>query len=239
VERALAAGRRTLRRLYVKDGRPSDRIAKLMQHAEHLKLPVFIGSAEELEALCSSGAHQGAVLACSPLPIADETAALALPVADRPVLIVLDQIEDPQNLGAVVRNAAAFGATGIIVPKHHAAPLSPAASKASAGELESFPIYEATNLSRFIDACKEKGYWVAGTVVEGGQPLATFKRDTPVVLVMGNEGRGMRPLVERHCDFRLTIPTRPGTSLNVAAASAIALFHLLGGAASKAGDPQP
>jgi 23S rRNA (guanosine2251-2'-O)-methyltransferase len=234
VERALAAGRRTLRRLYVRDGKPSERLAKLVKHAEHLSLPVFTGSSEELEGLCSSNAHQGVVLACSPIPIADESAALALPVTNRPVLVVLDQVEDPQNLGAVVRNAAAFGAVGIVVPKHHAAPLSPAASKASAGELEVFPVYEATNLSRFIDACKEKGYWVAGTVVEGGQPLASFKRDTPVVLVLGNEGRGMRPLVERHCDFRLTIPTLPGTSLNVAAASAIALFHLLGSEPSPA-----
>jgi 23S rRNA (guanosine2251-2'-O)-methyltransferase len=142
----------------------------------------------------------------------------------------------------VVRNAAAFGAAGLVLPRHHAAPLSPAASKASAGELEDFPVFEATNLARFLDACKARGFWVAGTVVSGGEPLASFRRDTPVVLVLGNEGRGMRPLVERHCDFRLTIATRSGTSLNVAAASAIALYHLLGAgppAAPRAAPPAP
>jgi 23S rRNA (guanosine2251-2'-O)-methyltransferase len=231
VQRALASGRRTVRRLYLREGRPSERLTQLARQAEGLGLSVYTGTPEELEALCGSSAHQGAVLACSPLPLGDEAAALALPVADRPVLLVLDQVEDPQNLGAVVRNAAAFGAAGLVIPRHHAAPLSPAASKASAGELETFPVFEVTNLARFLDACKERGYWVAGTVVEGGAPLAGFRRETPVVLVLGSEGRGMRPLVERHCDFRLTIPTRAGTSLNVSAASAIALHHLLGAAA--------
>ncbi len=242
VERALTAQRRTLRRLYVRDGRPSERLTQVTRQAEALSLPVFSGSPEELEALCGSSAHQGVVLACSPLPLGDEAAALALPVAERPVLVVLDQVEDPQNLGAVVRNAAAFGAAGLVIPRHHAAPLSPAASKVSAGELEAFPVFEVTNLSRFLDACKERGYWVAGTVVSGGQPLAGFRRDSPVVLVLGSEGRGLRPLVERHCDFRLTIPTRAGTSLNVAAASAIALYHLLGAgppASAPADVPEP
>jgi 23S rRNA (guanosine2251-2'-O)-methyltransferase len=242
VERALAAGRRTLRRIYLREGRPSERLARIGQQAEALGLTLFSGTPEELEALCGSSAHQGAVLACSPLPLADEAAALALPVSARPVLVVLDQVEDPQNLGAVVRNAAAFGAAGLVIPRHHAAPLSPAASKASAGELETFPVFEATNLARFLDACKERGYWVAGTVVSGGDPLSGFRRDTPVVLVLGNEGRGLRPLVERHCDFRLTIPTREGTSLNVSAASAIALYHLLGtgpSASAPADAPEP
>lgn len=227
VERALEARRRTLRRLYVRDGRLSERLTRLTQRAEALALPIFKGAPEELEALCGSGAHQGVVLACSPLPLGDESDALAASAAEHSVLVVLDQVEDPQNLGAVVRNAAAFGAAGLIVPRHHSAPLSPAASRASAGELEAFPIYQAANLSRFLEACQRRGYWVVGTVVAGGQPLTTFKRNTPVVLVLGNEGRGLRPLVERHCDFRVTIPTRGGTSLNVAAASAIALFYLL------------
>jgi len=231
VARALEAKRRTLRRLYVLKGRPSETLAALCRQAESAGISVYEGSAEELEELCGNAAHQGAVLACSPLTVSSEAEALALPVAERPVLLVLDQIEDPQNFGAIVRNGAAFGAAGAVIQTRHASPLSPAASKASAGELEAFPIFEAVNIARFLDACKERGWWVAGTVVKGGQPLASFRRDSPTVLVLGNEGRGMRPLVERHCDFRLTISARPGVSLNVASASAIVLYHLLAGGA--------
>ncbi len=147
-----------------------------------------------------------------------------------PLLVVLDQVEDPQNFGAIVRSCAVFGASGVVVPRHHAAPPSPAASKASAGELEAFPVFEAANLSRFLEACKARGAWTAAAVTEGGAPLASFKRDTALVLVVGNEGRGLRPLVERHCDFRLTIPVRPGTSLNVSAATAVLLYGLTGDA---------
>jgi 23S rRNA (guanosine2251-2'-O)-methyltransferase len=239
VHRALDAKRRTVRRLYVLTGRPSAALVGLGRQAETVGISVYEGSAEELEALCGSPAHQGAVLACSPLPTATEAEALALPVSQRPVLLVLDQIEDPQNFGAIVRNGAAFGAAGAVIQTRHTAPLSPATSKASAGELETFPIFEVVNISRFLDACKERGWWVAGTVVSGGQPLASFRRDSPTVLVLGNEGRGMRPLVERHCDFRLTIPTQPGISLNVASASAIALYHLLGGGAAVPDKPAP
>jgi len=238
VQRALESGRRVLRRLYLRAGRDSDKLAALRKLALERALPVFDCSPAELDLLCSAPAHQGAVLACGPLPVGDEAQALALPVAGNPLLVVLDQVEDPQNVGAVGRNAAAFGAAGIIVPRHHAAPFSPAASKASAGELETFPLFEAVNLSRFLEGCKERGYWVVGAVSQGGMPLADLKRDSPLIVVLGNEGRGLRPLVERHCDLRVTIPLAGVGSLNVASASAILLHHLSLGAAPPAG-PAP
>jgi 23S rRNA (guanosine2251-2'-O)-methyltransferase len=97
-------------------------------------------------------------------------------------------------------------------------------------------LFEAANLSRFLDACKERGAWTAATVTEGGQAVSTYKRDTATVLVVGNEGRGLRPLVEKHCDFRLTIPVRPGTSLNVSAATAVALYELTRGSDKSSGN---
>jgi 23S rRNA (guanosine2251-2'-O)-methyltransferase len=207
-------------------------------------LPIGVAPVDRLTDLAGNESHQGAVLECGMLPLGTEDEALALlspqpdvdsdPAAESthaglPLLVVLDQVEDPQNFGAIVRSCSVFGASGIVVPRHHAAPPSPAASKASAGEIEAFPIFEAANLSRFLEACKERGAWTAATVTQGGQPLGAFKRDTALVLVVGNEGRGLRPLVEKHCDFRLTIPMRPGTSLNVSAATAVALYELTKG----------
>ena len=104
--------------------------------------------------------------------------------------------------------------------------LGAAASRASAGALETVPIHEVPNLARFLAHGKRRGFWVAGTLPEGGSALTGFTHDQPLILVLGNEGRGMRPLVRRHCDFLLTIPLSGGGSLNVAAATAIVLFQL-------------
>lgn len=241
VQRALEVGRRKFYRLWLRDGRLSEVLTALQAAAEARGLPVGTAPVEALTVHAGSDSHQGVVLECGPLPLGDEAEALMLletpapppvssgeaaPTPDWPLLVVLDQVEDPQNFGAIVRSCVVFGAAGVVVPRHHAAPPSPAASKASAGELEACPIFEAANLSRFLEACKAHGAWTVATVTEGGQALRTFKRDSPIVLVVGNEGRGMRPLVERHCDFRLTVPVRPGTSLNVSAATAVVLYAL-------------
>jgi 23S rRNA (guanosine2251-2'-O)-methyltransferase len=241
IARALAVGRRKLFRLWLREGRLSDALAALHTAMAAHGLPIAEAPVADLGLLAGSDSHQGAVLECGPLPLGSEEQALdvlgpelaaggvpaPLPEgAAWPLLVVLDQVEDPQNFGAIVRSCAVFGASGVVVPRHHTAPPSPAASKASAGELEAFPVFEAANLSRFLEACKARGAWTAAAVTEGGDPLASFKRDTPLVLVVGNEGRGLRPLVERHCDFRLTIPVRPGTSLNVSAATAVLLYGL-------------
>jgi 23S rRNA (guanosine2251-2'-O)-methyltransferase len=250
IARALEVGRRKLFRLWLREGRRSEVLEALYVAMVAHGLPVSEADGDELEALAASGSHQGAVLECGPLTLGTEDEALALldgsvgdggtpsastdaaPNAARsplPLLVVLDQVEDPQNFGAIVRSCAVFGASGVVVPRHHAAPPSPAASKASAGEIEAYSVFEAANLSRFLEACKARGAWTAAAVAEGGQALDGFTRDTPLVLVVGNEGRGLRPLVERHCDFRLTIPVQAGSSLNVSAATAVLLYALTRG----------
>jgi 23S rRNA (guanosine2251-2'-O)-methyltransferase len=274
VEAALLARRRVLRRLHLKAGaeagQPAGKPARLRALAEALGLSVQARSGQELDTLTQGGHHQGAVLECGPLPVLDERSALALgawrpnepagaaaaagPGAP-PLLVALDQVEDPRNLGAVVRCAAAFGAAGLVVPRDHSAPLSAVASSASAGALERFPVYAAANLARFLEQAKSHGFWAAGAVAAGGQPLGGYTHDRPLVLVLGNEGRGLRPLVARSCDLLLTIPMAgaqaaqqaqqaqqardaqdaqetPGgaagpESLNVSAAAAVLLYHLM------------
>jgi 23S rRNA (guanosine2251-2'-O)-methyltransferase len=226
VEQALLAGRRRILRLYLKSGPLSGRLARIRELAARAGLTPELLSAPGLDMLCGSPHHQGAAMECGALPAGDEESALARATAPDTFMVALDQVEDPQNLGAVVRNCAIFGAKGLAVPRRHSAPFSPAASKASAGLLESFPLYEIANLPRFLDRCRERRVWVAGTDAAGETPLPRFDPPRPLLLVLGNEGRGMRPLVRSKCDFVISIPTAAGGSLNIASASAILLYAL-------------
>ena len=226
VRTALEQGRRRLDRLYLKQGRLSEKLSALAQLAGERGLPVTEATPAELEDLSGSASHQGVMLECGPLPLAPERQALETASSGTPLLVALDEVEDPQNLGAIARCAAAFGAAGLVLPRHHSAPAGAAASKASAGTLESLPVFEAANLARFLDQARRKGFWVAGSVVEQGTPLDDFEHDQPLVLVLGNEGRGLRPLVRSQCDYLISIPLGGGGSLNVATAAAIMLYRL-------------
>ena len=236
VRAALEANRRRMTAVVLRDGRPSPKLKELRILAARRALPIEEHRPGDLEALCGSPNHQGAVLRCGPLPLLAEAGALGLPAAPptegapAPLLVALDQVEDPRNLGAIVRSVAAFGAAGLVLPRDHSAPLSAAASSASAGTLERLPVYQAANLARFLSAAKKRGFWVAGAEAEGGPPLESFRHEGPLILLLGSEGQGLRPLVRRQCDFLLTIPlpgggAEPG-SLNVSAAAAVLLYRL-------------
>ncbi|MCZ6749447.1 MAG: RNA methyltransferase [SAR324 cluster bacterium] len=227
VEEALIARRRRVRRLYLKGGSPSQRLTRIRDLAAERGVSATFLPAPELEVLCGSAHHQGSALECAPLSPGEEAEALNRAAGAGAVTLALDQVEDPQNFGAVVRNCAGFGAAALVVPRHHSAPLSPAASKASAGTLESFPVYAAANLPRFLDACRKRGIWIAGTAESGETPLHRFDAPLPLLVVLGSEGRGLRPLVRAKCDYAVSISTRGGASLNVASAAAVLLYHLI------------
>ena len=163
---------------------------------------------------------------CGAFAPSTETEALALGSKGEALLVALDEVQDPQNLGAVVRACAAFGVQGVVLPRHHSAPLSAVASKASAGHLESLTIFEAANLARFLANSRKRGFWVAGTSGEGGTALQAYSPARPLIVVMGNEGRGLRPLVAAQCDLQLAIHTTGAGGLNVAAAAAVVLYQL-------------
>jgi 23S rRNA (guanosine2251-2'-O)-methyltransferase len=140
---------------------------------------------------------------------------------------VLDGVTDPQNLGALVRSAHALGAQGVVVPKDRAAGVTPLVTKAAAGALEHCPISRVTNLSRAIDQMKEAGIWTVALAAEGERDLGEIDLKTPIALVMGSEGEGVRPLVRKTCDHIARIPMLGKlASLNVAAAGAIALYEV-------------
>jgi 23S rRNA (guanosine2251-2'-O)-methyltransferase len=142
--------------------------------------------------------------------------------------LILDGILDPQNLGSIIRSAHCLGANGVVIPSDRAASVTPAVMKASAGSAEHLPIARVTNLSRTIDDLKDRGFWVFGAEAHGGKDIGELNFNMPVVLVLGSENRGLRPLVKRKCDFLLTIPMAGKfDSFNVAVAAGIIQYAIL------------
>ena len=186
---------------------------------------VEVAGEEEIARRAGSEAHQGVAALADPYPYADPARLLAVP---GPLLVALDQVTDPQNLGAICRTAEAVGAAGVVVPERRSAQVTPAAAKASAGAVEHVPIARVRNLADFLADAKAAGCWCYGA-----DPGAPTPYDAPdyrggVVLVLGAEGSGLRPRVAAACDALVALPVlgRVG-SLNVSAAAAALLYEIL------------
>jgi len=184
-----------------------------------------------LDVLLPEGAvHQGLALQAEPLPPAfleDVLAELSPTAAEADVVVVLDQVSDPHNVGAVLRSAAAFGARALIVPEHGTPPSTAALAKAASGALEQVPLVRVTNLARALDKLKEAGFWCVGLEESGDKLLGDLDLTGRVALVLGAEGEGLRRLTRERCDFLARLPTRdPLASLNVSNAAAIALYEV-------------
>lgn len=177
----------------------------------------------EIERLCGSPDHQGVAAEVDPYPYADPTALLA---AEDALVVVLDQIQDPQNLGAVCRSAEVAGAAGVVIPERRAASVTPAACKASAGAVEHLPVARVTNLADWLAAAKDRGAWIYGAAAGTERAYTEVDWVGRAVLVMGSEGEGLRPRVASSCDELVSIPQRGEVeSLNAAAAAAAILFE--------------
>jgi 23S rRNA (guanosine2251-2'-O)-methyltransferase len=152
----------------------------------------------------------------------------ALAKGKLPLLLILDGIEDPQNLGAIIRTAESAGVDGIIIPEHRAAHLSSAVARASAGALEHMPVAKVFNIAGFIGALKDKGFWVLGLAGEAEQDYTAFDMNLPLAVVLGSEGSGIRPLVRKSCDALVSLPMLGKvSSLNVSVASGIMLYEII------------
>jgi len=182
-------------------------------------------TAEELTRLAGSPDHQGVVAEVDPYPYADPAALLSDPSA---LLVALDQVQDPRNLGAVCRSAEVAGAAGVVIPQRRAAAVTAVTCKASAGAVEHLAVARARNLADWLGEARDAGFWVWGA--DGGAPTAYTEADLTggTVLVLGGEGKGLRPRVAASCDGLLAIPQRGRTaSLNVSAAAGGLLFEAL------------
>lgn len=192
---------------------------------------VFKTPKKELDRLSRDGAHQGVVAiwgAPAPLEL-DELSSLKPSVGKRTMLVCLDEVQDPHNLGALARSALAFGATGIVVPSRRSASNSPGALKASAGALCHLPLARVKNLGRALDNLKKMGFWICGAVSDGGKAPWDFDPGEKIALVLGSEGKGLRRSIEEKLDFKVKIPMNPvSESLNVSVAGAVLMYEWLG-----------
>lgn len=228
IEQALKHRRRNLHRLYLKKNyESSDRLKALQQLAQQQKVPWELVSVEELDRLCPDVTHQGVVLHCGPLPYVSES---PLKQGGKPqVWMALDQVEDPQNIGAIIRSCGFFGVEGVIVPEAHFPGITPSMAKTSAGVSEWLPIMVVKNLSRFLVQQKTRQYWVIGLDMEASEPLTALTKDRSLILVMGNEGKGLRNLIRQQCDWMVHIAGNTEVaSLNVSNAAAIAMYQVNG-----------
>src|SRR5260370_27059242 len=174
--------------------------------------------------------HQGLALEVEPLaePDLEDVVRQAGAAAGRSIIVVLDRLSDPQNVGAVLRSAAAFGALAVVLPGHGASPITGALAKAASGALESVPLVRVVNIARTVARLKEERFWICGLDETAPQPLAGLDLGERSAIVLGSEGSGMRRLVREHCDYLARLPTRPAQpSLNVSNAAAVALYELV------------
>jgi 23S rRNA (guanosine2251-2'-O)-methyltransferase len=228
VEESLSSDSVEVREVWIQRDRGKNS-AELARHAKEKKIRVRWVIRRELDKLASGESHQGlAVLVAAPGSddLDEFLAAMSESARSKLVLVALDQIQDPQNVGAIARSALCLGASALLVPDRHSAGASQGALTASAGALQKIQIFQVGNLAQTLMRLKEAGFWVYGADMEGKASWEVcFNR--PLVLVIGSEGSGMRPLVRSHCDEVASIPQATGgvSSLNASAAAAILLYE--------------
>lgn len=206
---------------------PKDRLSHL-EPADRSAIDAIIGPDK---------VHQGVILKCQPLPALDIQDVLESILEDAPALIIaLDHITDPHNVGAILRSASAFGAIALITTKHNAPDETGVLAKSASGALEGVPIVRVTNLGRSIEECQKLGFWVVGLDAQGETSIGQLEAPTRCVMVLGAEGEGLRPSIRKSCDFIVRLPMRgPMESLNVSNAAAVSMYEWL----RQTSSPQP
>jgi 23S rRNA (guanosine2251-2'-O)-methyltransferase len=219
-----------IREVIIQKGRAGSRLQELIELARTQGVKLRFDPFFKLPSATRKESHQGvlALLSSRDVMHLEELLDRIRPQA-APILLALDTIQDPHNLGAIIRSASAAGAAGVIITKDRAASLTGTVEKAAAGALAHIDLCQVTNLAVTLDSLKKEGFWIYGTAGEAERSIyqADFSSG-PICLVIGSEGKGIRPLVREHCDLLLSIPMRsPLDSLNAAAAAAVILFEIV------------
>lgn len=225
VREALRASPDRVRKIVLSEGRLDARAQEILTLARERGVPVYRERPKVLERMAAGGHHQGVVAEMAALRFwdLDELVANA---PDPALLLAIDRLEDPRNLGAIARAADGAGVSGIVLPKRGVAPPSPAAISASAGALLHARLARVTNLTAALERVKQRGLWVVGLEPAGELPWYRFDFTVPLVLVLGSEGKGLRPLVSRTCDALVSLPQRGRVgSLNVSVAAGVVLYE--------------
>jgi 23S rRNA (guanosine2251-2'-O)-methyltransferase len=218
-----------VRSVYLAEGRGDPRGRAIEELARRHDLSVRRVDAQALRKLVGDVAHQGVAADIAPLaPWNEDDLLTALQEAEQPLLLALDGVQDPHNLGACLRTADVCGALAVIVPRDRAAQLTPTVRKVAVGAAETTPVVAVTNLARTLKLLKEAGLWVVGADAAAGKAAHEIDLKGPVVLVLGAEGAGLRQLTRQHCDFMVRLPQRGAVeSLNVSVAAGMLLYEAL------------
>lgn len=227
---ALTAGRREIREVWLTAEGSEHRREKVVALAQQRGIGVRTVSADKLRSHVGQAVHQGIAAVAGPLPLVpfEKILAETPPASSGGIWLLLDNIVDPHNLGAIIRTALCVGVKAVIIPKDRSAPPSPAVSKASAGALEHIKLCSVTNLANTIKELKKNGIWAAGLDAAAATPLYGHDLSGPLALVVGGEEKGIRPRVRQQCDFLLAIPQAGRvSSLNASVAAAVVMFEAL------------
>ncbi len=217
-------------KIVIAEGRGGEALQKIMKLASDHGVPVEFTGREKVEKLAPRRIHQGIVGLCREHAYAtvDDVIANRHKKSRYDLIIILDSINDPQNLGAIIRTAHCCGANGVIIPSNRAASVTASVVKASAGAVYRIPTAMTVNLVRTIEYLKDKGFWIYGADAASEDSFHTPDYEGHIGLVLGNEGLGIRPLIRKKCDFLISIPIRGEVaSLNVSAAAGVILYEIL------------
>ena len=232
VREALEAGR-AFDRIVIAKGRQDTRVEEIVQLARGRNISVRFEERDQLDRLADSKDHQGivALVAARAAGTLDEILAVAnagTGRGEKGLIVLLDGVEDPHNLGAVIRTSLAAGAHGVVIPERRAAGLTDTVARASAGALAHLPVAKVTNLARTMEELKEAGYWLVGLDERGDKNYTDVDYTSPTGIVLGGEGKGLHELTRKRCDFVVSLPTTgPVKSLNVSVAAGVVLFEAL------------
>ena len=232
ITEAFRAHRRDVLELYVAKKEPSHRLIPILRMAEERKTPIFFLPKDQLEKKSGTTSHQMIAAKVSAYPFFSADARDLLSVSTQkesaPFLLFLDGIQDPHNLGAIIRTAFCMGVDGVVIPKDRAATETPTVSRISAGALEHIRLVEVTNLARSIEEIQKEGVWATGLMASSPTMLADGNYAAASAIVMGSEEKGIRPLVQKQCDYLCSIPQAGNLdSMNVSVATAIALYEVV------------
>lgn len=229
VQAALEYSPNNIRRAWVDSQRLDARLKPVLDDLAALGIQAEKTDRKKLDRMADGKSHQGIVVAVE-LPgmlSEDQLKHDVHALTESAFYLILDQVQDPHNLGACLRSADAVGAHGIIVTKDNAAGITPTVCKVASGAAETVPVYQVTNLARTLRWLKEQNIWIMGTAGEAEQTIFDMKLDMPLAIVMGAEGTGMRHLTRQHCDFLVKIPmTGQVESLNVSVAAGVMLYEV-------------
>ena len=224
------SSKRPVNKIFIKAGLQGGSLGKILAAAQGAAVPVEYVQPEKLDRMAPGIRHQGIVALASPIAFSSLETVLERAASrnEMPFLLLLDELQDPQNVGALIRSADAAGVHGVLLPRRRSCPLNMVVAKISAGAVNYVPVVQIGNIVQTLRSLKEQGFWVVGADMEGDSLYFETDLDRPLVLVVGAEGKGMGHLVKENCDMLVRIPMQGGVnSLNASAAGAVLLYEVV------------